>query len=132
MPPDPREFKKPHAWATFCTHRTKPFKTHSSLGMCKTAITGVYGMGPREWVEINGKMEYKYRAHGDSWIYRFDPDVDEWVEMYHVPDGCWPHEHLLWSNSPTNPTRKVKSVSQEAVDEAIASIMSVTRPEEAR
>lgn len=122
--PDPNTFKKPHGWATWCATRTQQFKTHSTLGMCKTAIGSLFTGGGVRKQYGTGAHEYGYPVKGDCYIYKFDVEKDEWVEMYHIPAGSYRHDHPLWQKGVANPSRQVKPPPQKAIDKAIASIMS--------
>lgn len=120
MKPDPKSFKKPNGWATYCEERTTKFKTHSSLGMCKTAIAG---MSVSNLARRGADGHLEYAVLGDAWVYRFNPDLDEWQEMYHLPAGTYRSDHELWKEK-IKGGRLAKSLPQEEVDAAIASIIN--------
>lgn len=124
--PNPKTFKKPATWATYCSARSTKFKMHQTLGMCKTAIGGLPYQNKTRRTHPDNNQRHEYALAGDVWIYQFDPDLDEWVEIAHLPAGSFRFDHHLWKTSQKS-ERKIKPVSEQALQAAIDSIKSVGR-----
>jgi hypothetical protein len=128
-PPDPNTFAKPHRWATYVPARRQKFKTHSSLGLAKGAITGSFsGQSPQYRIHPgDGKPSYDSPL-AEAWVYEFvieeDDNEGRWVERYYVPRGTWKDEHVLWQLV----AREVaKPVAQKMIDRTLASIQDAMR-----
>ena len=118
--PDLTKFPAPHRWATWMKDRSSQFKTHSSLGLAKNALSG-RPTGHGQYRTVNGKQVYDSPLEG-GYVYEWVDDEwgEGWVERFHVPYGTFKTDHPLWSF--TERTRKARPVTQKAIDAAIASI----------
>lgn len=103
--PDPNDFPKPEAWGTYVEYRTPKFKKHRTPGLCKSALTNMGLRDPKHW---------RHAANQEAYVYRFDPDLDAWVEFAHVHHGDLSFFDIK------DPGRKPKTLPQEKVDEAFA------------
>lgn len=108
--PNPRDFPDPHVWATWISNRSPQFKTHSSLGIAKNAISAREG--------------YRNGMNADCYVYRWC-DEGWWEEVHHLPRGSNKKDHPLFQKVVPR-KRAIKGPSPKAVDAAIASIMSAT------
>jgi hypothetical protein len=113
---NPDKFPKPHTWATFIPNRSQRFKTHSTLGKAKSAVTSCR----------------TYQGMSEAWVYEFNPDADSWEERFHVQEGASPENNPL--TGARNTTRKVKTIKpldESELQEVYASIAKAVAPEEA-
>lgn len=106
--PDPSTFPAPHQWATFSPSRSPNFKTHSTLGQVKNALSG-----KRHY--SGGLLE--------GWVYKWNAEDEKWEEYAHLPPGTYANQHPLWQK----PVKAVRAVSDNQVDKAIRSIMKTAQ-----
>lgn len=114
--PDPHDLPAPHQWGTYITGRHPKFKTHSTLGTAKNAISGKFTRLNRQDVAL-----------WDSWVYEWvnDEDGSRWVERWEILKGDPKDTHPLWKFKASN--QKPVAVSQKAMDKAITSILSAVQ-----
>ena len=105
--PNPAEFPDPNTWATWIRQRSPQFKTHSSLGMTKTACSYI----------MRGTPEV---ATVDVYVYEWDPDACRWVERFHIPEGLRKDDAPIYK---LKAMKAVKPPSDKALNAAIASIV---------
>ena len=94
-------------WATWIGHRTPQFKTHTSLGLCKSAISG--------------KMRDD-TLPCDAYVYSWDDDMAEWDERFFLAKGTDKNSSRLYQTMIPRGRREEKPASQEEIDRAIASL----------
>jgi len=110
--PDPLKFARPYLYATHFYPRASTFKTHPSLGHAKASISQSPGH------EQNGTLV------ADAYVYAWDHELDEWVELHHIPKGSkWADHPFVQAKHSTKAT--IKGPSDAQVSKAIASITSV-------
>lgn len=112
MKPDPTTFADPHVWATWIAGRSKPFKTHSSLALCKNAISSFCH---RDVLPRN------------AWVYRWDDEACVWRQVFFLPEGSEKGDSELYK---TVATKVVRGPSKKAIEKTIASIMNATEESE--
>lgn len=122
--PDPSTFPGQPRWATWIKDRGQQFKLHKSLGMAKNALSGRHlRHGVSRRVPGGRQWETEYPLEG-GYVYEWvvDDNGEGWVERFVIQPGEFKSDHPLWKFKER--PRKVRPVSQKAIDAAIASITS--------
>jgi hypothetical protein len=117
-PHDPSTFPAPHTYATYISWRSEKFKTHSTLGMAKNAISGTARH------ERSGR-----RTQCDVYVYTWNPEDDCWEQKYFIPKHADLDQHELYKVKASS-KRPIKGPSDKQVNAAIESIMKATQAEE--
>lgn len=107
-PHDLTTLPEPHAWATWVKTRAEPYKTHSSLGIAKNALSYFY----------NGDV-LKEEAFIFEW------DGYKWTVAFHLPQGTDRRIHPLYKAKSTK-KGAIKGPSDKQIEDAIASIRRST------
>jgi len=96
------------------------FKAHASISHVKISLNG-RASGPTRSHVVNGVNVYEAPLE-ESWVYEWVVDDlgEGWVERFHINVGDFKSSHPLWLFK--EKPRQVRPVSQEALDQTIASI----------
>lgn len=117
IPPDPKDFKPPHTWATYIPTRTTVgiFKTHSNFGAAKSAVWSSMSSWRGNWQ--------------GAWIYTWNSADEEWVLTHYLPSSDRNDPDALALRATKTPTKRpIKGPSDKQVEEALASIAKAGQP----
>lgn len=122
--PDPSTFPQQPRWATWIRdRRSGQFKLHNHLGLAKNAVAGRHmprGIS-RPVPGGGGPWDTEYPLEG-GYVYEWvsDDNGEGWELRFTINPGDFKSDHPLWEFKEAK--RKVRPVSQKAIDAAIASI----------